>query len=511
MIKALLQARRSAVGPRSRDAVPWVLAAALVALALRAPFWSQVAFPDEGGALLVAHQWHGGGPQLYGGLFLDRPPLLVLFWRLADALGGVEPARWLATGGVVLLVLAAAWAGQQVGHRRGARWAALVAAALASTPLLGTQEVDGELLGAPLVMLSCALVLASVGTVRRPAARVACAFGAGAAASAAVLVKQNLVDGLVFGLVLALVAAFTRAWPRGAVIRVLVPGALGAALPVLSAVVWAARYGPGLRVLWYALYGFRADAAAVIAEHDMSAPDSRLRALVVIALVSGLVPLLAAYLWLARHRLREKDPVTVAVLAMLAVEIVGVALGGSYWPHYLIALVPAAALGAGSMPGLLRGRDRAARSGVALVVVSAVVATLVVASPLFTSSRSGEETLIRWLAVARRQGDTAIVTYGHPNIIEASGLTPVGYPYLWSLPLRTEDPGLRRLTATVSGRSAPTWIIESTSFDSWGVDPRGRLASTVAQHYRQVAAVCGLPVFLHDGVGRALPKRPTTC
>jgi hypothetical protein len=42
---------------------------------------------DEGGYLLVARQWRSGGEFIYGDYFLDRPPLLLLLFRLA-ALGG---------------------------------------------------------------------------------------------------------------------------------------------------------------------------------------------------------------------------------------------------------------------------------------------------------------------------------------------------------------------------------------------------------------------------------------
>lgn len=511
MIEARSMARDRLIRPSVPDAAPWVIASALLAVALRAPFWSQGAFPDEGGALLVVRHWRAGGPGLYGDLFFDRPPLLVLFWRFADLLGGVQPARLLATGGVVLLVLSAGWAGHQVGHRRGARWAGLVAAALASTPLLGTQEVNGELLAAPLVMLSCAMTLAAVRGVERPVVRSAGAFVAGVTGAAALLVKQNLVDGLLFAFVLVLAASLTRTWPRGAVSRVVVPGALGALLPLGATLLWAAAWGPGLHPLWYSLYGFRADAAAVIAAHSMTAPDIRLMTLGVICLLSGLVPLLAGYLWLARRRLREKDPFTVALLAMLVMDLLGAALGGSYWPHYLIEAAPAAALAAGSMPALLTGGDPWPRRAMVSVVASATVATVVAASPFFTSSRSGERALIGWLAHAHRRGDTAIVTYGHPNIIEVSGLMTSGYPYLWSLPVRTEDPRLALLRSTVSSRTGPTWIVEWISFDTWGIDPAGRLAAAVREHYRHVATVCGVPVFLRDGAERQLPANAPVC
>ncbi len=82
---------------------------------VRVPRVGALAYPDEGGALLVVRQWQTEGPGLYGPLEVDRPPLLMAFWRVAAALGGVEPARWLVCPLVATLVLAAGWAGWLIG------------------------------------------------------------------------------------------------------------------------------------------------------------------------------------------------------------------------------------------------------------------------------------------------------------------------------------------------------------------------------------------------------------
>ena len=76
-------------------AAPSTALAVLLAMVLRVPFVGDLPYPDEGGLLLVARHWHNGGPNLYGRLFVDRPPLLLRFWRTADLFGGIEPARLL--------------------------------------------------------------------------------------------------------------------------------------------------------------------------------------------------------------------------------------------------------------------------------------------------------------------------------------------------------------------------------------------------------------------------------
>lgn len=483
--------------------------AVLLAVALRVPSLRSLTYPDEGGLLLVARQWHDSGPGLYGHLWVDRPPLLLLFWKLADLLGGVVAARVLTLVVVAALVVLAAWAGRLLGGERGATWGAFVAAGLSCSPLLGTSEVDAELLAAPLVLLACAAVLEAASPHAGVRAQAAWATLSGLAGVAAVLVKQNLLDGLVFAAVLTVVAGLTGAWSRARTIRVLAFGALGVAVPAGATLVWAAVFGPGIGTLVYTLYGFRLDAARAIASSDAGAPEGRLLALFSAALLSGLVLLLVVYLWSMRERLRARDPVTVALSAMLAFGALSVAGGASYWPHYLIELLPAAVLAAGSLAGAARPPTWV-RATLALPLLSGVLAAAIVATP-FVSPRHDEIGLVRWLAKADRPGDTGLVTYGHANILAASGLTPSSYPYLWSLPLRTHDPHLTLVVSDLSAGSRPTWIVEWNSFDSWGLDHTGRIAMTVAQHYRDLGEVCGVHVFVRNDVPRPMSTDAGSC
>src|SRR5262245_33233176 len=117
--------------PPSRSAVRRVtLLAALLAVALRLPFLHDLPYPDEGGLLVVATHWHTGGPYLYGSLFVDRPPLLLAFFKLAAGLGGVLAVRLLGLGLVVAAVCCAARAGSLLGGTRGTVAAAFTCAAL---------------------------------------------------------------------------------------------------------------------------------------------------------------------------------------------------------------------------------------------------------------------------------------------------------------------------------------------------------------------------------------------
>src|SRR4051794_20624499 len=98
----------------------WVVAAcALLALALRAPFFSTALGRDEGGIAFIARQWPGGHGSLYGAYWLDRPPLLVALYKLAGW-GGDLGVRGLGAVAAVALVLAG-WGGGGAGAGGGGR------------------------------------------------------------------------------------------------------------------------------------------------------------------------------------------------------------------------------------------------------------------------------------------------------------------------------------------------------------------------------------------------------
>jgi hypothetical protein len=207
-----------------------------------------------------------------------------------------------------------------------------------------------------------------------------------------------------------------------------------------------------------------------------------------------------------------------AVTGTAAVELIGVVLGANYWPHYLIALIPMLALvtgvAAGSpLPGTgagtLRGQHRT-QLAAAVAVVTTLVAAPIGAVAVHTY-HSHPYQVGRWLASSAERTDTVVVPFNHANVIEASGLSSP-YPYSWSLPVRTLDPGLALFTHTLTRRhGAPTWVVRWDAPHTWGLDRRDHAIHALQTYYREVAVVCGHPVWLHRGVRRSLPVLPEGC
>jgi hypothetical protein len=484
--------------------VGWLCAAVLI---LRSTYVLMPLRSDEGGYLFVARQWHSGGEFLYGDYYVDRPPLLLALFRLAATTDWDGAIRVLSIPFAVLFVVAAARAGHLAAGPRAARWSALVAAGLMASPAVGADQADGELFAAPLVMCSVALLLDA--WRRSPGrAQLWLAVAGGVAASAASLVKQNFLEGFVFviGLVVADAVRRRSVGERSKV--VLLGTVLGGAVPNVLVYVWASASGvDGLRI-WQDVAAFRGDAFEVIWGHSTTAPVTRGLTLLLLALVSGVVPVIAAWVLAWREGALLGREETWAIAGALAFGLAAIAAGGSYWAHYLLQLAPMVSLAAGVVvaAGLRSGRRM--RRWSVLVPASAVLGSVLVGLVYLTvpavwfQERTGQ-----WLASSSRPGDSAVVAYGNPAILEAADL-PSPYPHLWSLPMRTLDPDQTRLRAALAGPDAPSWMVEVTPLNSWGIDDDYRLRSLIEERYRVVATVCGRDVWLRADLSRDLAPLP---
>ena len=81
----------------------------------------------------------------------------------------------------------------------------------------------------------------------------------------------------------------------------------GSRVPVLATVGWSLAAGVRLHTLWYAVYGFRADASAALGEGPAEAPTRRALVLLLVLAVTGIAAVLAAYLVRVRGHWRH-DP-----------------------------------------------------------------------------------------------------------------------------------------------------------------------------------------------------------
>ncbi|GAA3546738.1 hypothetical protein [Nocardioides daeguensis] len=486
-----------AVVPASHGAAGWApawLAAALVCLA-RAPYLTAPATPDEGGFLLVASQWRPG-TSLYGDYWVDRPPLLLVVHGVAAGLGGVVALRAIGLVAVTASVFLAVSIARQAGVRSTAP--VVIAAAFLTTPLFGALEIDGELLAVPLVLAGVlALVRAcTADTQETTAADVArWAAAAGAAAAGAAMIKQNAVDVFVVAVVL-LATARTRSRVRAGRLGVLFLS--GAAATTLAVLGYAALRGTGPSGLWDAVVSFRLQAASVIRSSASDATPRRLVTLTQAAVLSA-APLVIGVMTLRAAGACEAAGADVGgvggigrvpdlrwpALALLGWEVASIAGGGSFWLHYLVVLVPGmvlAAVAAGQRPARLR---RTTIVALTVAVVSGAVSLMTVS--YLPSANGSDAKVARYLTAHATRGDTAVVAFGHPDILWDAGLSSP-YPELWSLPVRVRDPRLAEFGAVLASPRAPTWVVvNGTGLATWGVDATSA-QQTLDARYHPVAA-----------------------
>ena len=451
---------------------------------------------DEAGFLMVGKGWHDG-TSLYGDYWVDRPPLLLWLTELA---GNVTTLRILGLAASVLTVLGVAWAAQLARGVDAARWAAGAAALFGAAQWLGVARVNGEMLAAPFVAWSIALTLHAV---LRTWWRVPAALAAGALAVCALSIKQSVIEAFVFAIALSFAMAVQRPESRRIVVRVLALGALGGAVTAAVVLIGADTRGTSPSGLFDAVIRFRAEAGEVIRSSASGATPLRLLVMMGTWTVSGLGAATALAVW---HGVRRKDPLLLATAATLLCSLVIALFGGSYWAHYLIQMVPAASLAIGLLVSRvpLRLMRRLAIATVALTLANLVL------SVGFESDDTGQQhTVGTGLREARQPADTGVVTFGQPNILyEAQMSSP--YKYLWSLPVRTRDSHLRDLSGVLASPQRPTWVVNWSGLNSWGVEP-GRTGALLRDSYRKVATICGRSIWLMTTDTRTLPAIPKVC
>jgi hypothetical protein len=299
----------------------------LVAVVVRVPFVSAGIGMDEGGYAYVAWRWMHGA-RLYNDAWIDRPQALILLYRaILTASPSIEAIRItaLACGvaiSLLLLILGRCLWGPTAGLTAG-----LLYALIGVSPGIDGFTLNAELPAATAV--SCAAVCVSLG-MRRDTA-----IGWGAAgffAAIALLCKQTAVDGM------ALVA--TTAWlaARGRRRRWLAWSSAGFGLVALPALAWGVSNGTG--AYWDAMLGYKLTGATgggrTLAERIGSFYGS-LQSLADTALLAGLagIGVFVSVLMWRGDRQRNALP-----LVWVCAAVVGVNVGGRYWPHYYMQLVP---------------------------------------------------------------------------------------------------------------------------------------------------------------------------
>jgi 4-amino-4-deoxy-L-arabinose transferase-like glycosyltransferase len=446
------------------------LAACLVATVLvRLPYLGSIG-PDEGGYAYVAQRW-ADGATLYRGVWIDRPQGLIAVYRGLLAVG--SDARTIRAGAIaaaVLLVVLLAAIARELAGTRAALFAAGLFAVAGVAPHIEGFTLNGELVAA---VPAGAAVLTAV----RSRGRIGWLVAAGVAGGLALTAKQSAVDGLVVAAFVAVVGGAGR-WRRlGAV-------ALGAALPI--GVCVAAGLRDGWHTYWTALAGYelreRGAGMGLAARlgHALASAPAGARDLLPLALVAG------AGLVAARRRsdLRVSVPLVWTLASAAAVNV-----GGMYWPHYYVQLLPPLVLGAAlAVAALPRPVALAAAAALAapatLTVATAAAAPDRVADRTVTYARGfdNDARIAAWLRSHSSPRSSVYVVYSRADIYFLADRR-AAFPYLWSAPLDGIPHALGRLARVLSGPRRPRYVVEA---QRPGEADHGRIAAALRRDYKLV-------------------------
>jgi hypothetical protein len=441
---------------------------------------------------MVARAWHQSHPFPYGPYFLDRPPLLVLAYRLANDAAGATGVRILGMIAASLAVIMCTLLATRVAGPRAALPAALLAAALASSVVLDSVFTPAELLAAVPSAASVLLLLSALERGKGFSCQLA---GAGAAAAAALMIKQSFGDALVAGVAGLLIAAWGVPWRRTAErAAAYAAGMTGVAAGVIGweSLAHTAHRSPDS--VDYALAGFRLDAVHFLTHGGVG---TRLATMGSAAIGSGLA--LAALVAIAGIVTLRRRRITAGVLAAwLGAGLAGVIGGGSYWAHYLIELVPVTVVGVAAVVAW-RPRAGAALCAAAVAIgVTMNVGNAALGRP--AQYQHGAVVLGDYLRDRALPGDTAYVLYAKVNALFYSGL-PSPFPYHWSLMMASVPNAEQQLRSLLASPRRPTWIVEAQKPTAFGLDRSGETARLLARHYRRATRLCGVPVLLARGAG----------
>jgi 4-amino-4-deoxy-L-arabinose transferase-like glycosyltransferase len=430
------------VAPGRRLLIQCVALAAVAAL-VRLPFTGSIG-PDEGGYAYVAWRWAHGG-ELYRSTWIDRPQGLVLVYRALIAIAG---SAWAIRLGAIAAAIAVTLLLVAIGRLLVSGSAGPLAGALYAVVGLGPRiegyTFNGELAAA--VPSTAAVAAGLVGWRRDSRWWLALA---GALGGCAILMKQSGFDGLAVVLVLATLGA------SGCERRRRLAAAAGSAAVPIAASALAGWLG-GWHVYW----------SAVVSSHfDTSSAASRLSRLggSLPAATRDLLPLtlLAA---LGAWRLRDRPTPVRVGLVWVAAAIVGVNVGGLYWPHYYVqVLPPLSLLAAAGLAGLPLRRAWAAAAVItapALFFVGNVVFSPDARSDRLVKYAAGFENDQRVAAYVRAHSSSGDAVYAFHSRADFYFLARrrAASPYIWTHPLK-EIPGARAALARTLAARRPRFVV----------------------------------------------------
>jgi hypothetical protein len=334
----------------------WLPAALISAVGavLRLQLASLPISTDEAGYAEVARLWSHGGV-LYQDAWVDRPQLLIVVFRLLEAVDGSATAmRILATALGVALAIAAGLVARDLFDDRVALLTVGLASLVALSPFIEAFTLNGELIAAVPATLGMWLFVRYLER-RHPWLLIVAGFLGGCA----LMIKQSAFDALITGI------AYLLWRERGRGLRPVCLLAAAAALPVLAAIALA----PNIGEWWEAVVAYRGQGDSLLTA------SAGYRLTLFLTSLSPFMKALGVLIVLTPIGRRQVPPL---IKIWLAVAVVGVLGGGNFHSHYYVQLVaPLSVFAAVGLREMLRmPRARAIPLAVPIALLLTITATM---------------------------------------------------------------------------------------------------------------------------------------
>jgi hypothetical protein len=435
----------------------------VVALGLRLPFLSWPLIEDEGAYAYIARWWLAGAA-LYGpDLWLDRPQgIFVAYLPPVLAGGSVWTLRawgalWAAATGVAVARVAEYFASARAGLLAG-----LVFAVTSISPF-----VEGWTVNAECFMLLPATLGFEMLLRRR-------AGWAGALTAAAVLLKPS-------GLGLVLLAPFFLRGPRQFARWSAAGAAVG--LPFLLHGLWSAGFGG----YTYALVGARLSAWSSL---DLPHPHPLASSL--LTSPAWLGPLLVG-----ASALRRRWRLSVWLAASLA----GVLVGGQFYEHYYLQLLPPLAVAAGLELAAFSVTPRALAA--AMWTLGLMIVAVSQPAAWWRERDVVAPAVAAYIKSHSRPEDTVYVAFSAANILYLSERRSADR-HFFPLHIMSVEGARARLVARLRAKE-PRYVIYADrmlrlSPSPWRVFPDDSFDQVLRENYDFVGRIATVPIYHRKAV-----------
>ncbi len=466
----------------------------VIATALRAPFFTAPISGDEGGYAVIARWWAEGTPLYSDGALVDRPQLLMVLYRIADALAPGNPlgVRLLAAVfGMASVALSAVLAARLTHDRRAVWAAAIIAGFVGASPALESFSAYGELLAGVPTLGAMALF---VQWWRSDRPQVHSLVAAGALGACAVLIKQSGFDGLMtIATVLIAGALGVAGKERVRRCRIGFVALVGGAVVPAGLALAHGVVTVGLVRYWNALAGYRLKYLSVV-------DGSTVGRLGTLAGQSARIwPLLVSIcaLSLIGSRGGSRRVVSFAWI-WFGWSFLGFLAGGLFWLHYFLGpILPLTLLSAMGVSRLLRPPRRVGSKGPSVLIAVLVIGLCTVLTGAINIGaiavglkRNGQETLLEidhrhqmaadYVRVRTKPGDLVQGLWQSGPVSWHSGRRPISR-YLWATWFLSVPGALDQLALQLSGPDRPAYVVEIHDLDL--IKGSGVVAAALDRNY----------------------------